>query len=427
MARMPFQDWRWAACAVLAAGLAACGVEKTWQGPPLNLVVVSVAALRPDHLGCYGHARATSPELDRLARHAFVFRQVQTASPWSAPALVALMTALHPDVHGVRGFPEPGRLGASFPTLAELLQQRGYATAAFTEGGYAVGDFGLDRGFERFESGTGDAQPLGGGRLAPNLDRALAWLGERGREPFFLFLHTYELLPPYPEAPALAERYDADLAGVDRELGRLWRALEQPELARRTVLVVVGDEGDTLSAAARGTELTEAALRVPLVLRLPRGWLRPRLMRDPVCTIDVLPTVLELLAARPDDLEVQGRSLVPLLLGDHHEVPAFSHALALAPDDDHCFSIRFEHWRLVYDALNGTSRLFDLFEDPSESRDVAQANPEVTRRLERWLQRQRVDDTELARAPGAAPLQVELDARIRAELRGLPYAGVSPR
>ena len=221
---------RHALLAALALALAQCGEP---QRPP-NVVVIALDTLRPDHLGCYGHARGTSPNLDRWATQSVVFDNAQSAAPWTAPSLVSVMTSLYPSVHGVSTFPDPGAMSERVTTLAEVLKSRGYATAAFTDGGYAKKQFGLGQGFDVYPLNEGDtpdehasnvAHPS---RLAPNLERTLRWIEEFKDEPFFLFFHTYEVHGPYrpPEADLQAyrpeyreqEEHDRLVAVIDRWL-----------------------------------------------------------------------------------------------------------------------------------------------------------------------------------------------------------------
>jgi len=253
-----------ARAAALLAGLLLGGCSSEADSPPqappdperpLDLVVVTLDTLRADRLGCYGYERPTSPNLDRFARDCFVFENAQSAAPWTAPSLVSLMTALYPDVHGVLGSPNPGRLDDDVATLAEVLREAGYRTAAFTEGGYARGDFGLEQGFELYPpllAGVGEEDLEAGspGLLRANLERTLAWLRDlEDDDPAFLFFHTYKIHRPYvvPEeyvrlmrpdydeeraherAQAAIERWNAD-GGIDED--GAW-ALIQHDYCRR--------------------------------------------------------------------------------------------------------------------------------------------------------------------------------------------------
>ncbi len=170
------------------------------KAPP-NVLIVLLDTLRPDHLGCYGSPRPTSPHLDALAQGASVFENAQSAAPLTVASLLTLMSSLYPEVHGVQGALNPGRMSENVTTLAEVLAAHGYATAAFTEGGYANPDFGLGQGFQTFPAHPEDRDPnvsnlLGTSRLADNLERALAWLKTPRQKPFFLFFHTYEVHAP---------------------------------------------------------------------------------------------------------------------------------------------------------------------------------------------------------------------------------------
>ncbi len=190
----------------------ACACSPRAQRPP-NLVIVVLDTLRPDHLGCYGYERDTSPNLDRWAAQSVLFENAQSAAPWTAPSLISLMTSLYPSVHGVASFWEPGQMNERVTTLAEVLSERGYWTAAFTDGGYAKAQFGLGQGFRTYPLNKGDLpgehasnleEPS---RLRPNVERTLRWLDEAQDQPFFLFFHTYEIHGPYQPPAEYVQRF----------------------------------------------------------------------------------------------------------------------------------------------------------------------------------------------------------------------------
>jgi arylsulfatase A-like enzyme len=190
----------WALTAI--ACLAACAEEPSEPGRP-NVLLVVLDTLRPDHLGLHGYGRPTSPHLDAFAQQSIVFDAAQSSAPWTAPSLISLMTSLYPDAHAVTSYPDPGRLSESATTLAEILSAEGYATAAFTEGVYASGVFGLDQGFDVFPPKPEADTP---NLIVPNIDRFLAWLGAHDRQqPFFALFHTYEPHYPYHSPPEFVE------------------------------------------------------------------------------------------------------------------------------------------------------------------------------------------------------------------------------
>lgn len=242
--------WRlvaaFAGAAALVGALACAERERPGSRPddlPPNLLIAVLDTLRADRLGLYGHPRETSPHLDALARRCVVFDAAQSASPWTAPSLLTLMTSLHPDVHEVKDFPVPRRMGERIRTLAEVLKERGYATAAITEGGYARGDYGLDQGFDEFPPEDGGSSQSTG-RLERNVDRALAWMRRSRGRPFFLLLHTYEPHAPYAAPAKYVARFRAQ-AGADPKLDRaaVERTIERWNRERR---VEAGDFEQTL-------------------------------------------------------------------------------------------------------------------------------------------------------------------------------------
>jgi arylsulfatase A-like enzyme len=204
------------------------------SGPPANILIFVFDTLRVDRLGCYGGEGGHSPLLDARAEGFFLFEQAQTTSPWTAPALISLVTGLYPGTHGVRSFPTPERLGIGIRTLAERLQAAGYRTGAFTEGGYASPHFGLGRGFQTYPREALDGQleginPLGGSRLPTNIDRALEWLDAGAGQPSLLLLHTYEAHTPYraPESIVRELRPEHDLAAERAALREVITAWNQ--------------------------------------------------------------------------------------------------------------------------------------------------------------------------------------------------------
>ena len=224
------------AVAVAALALALAGTLIQWRPPRPDVVLVVLDTLRPDHLGCYGYERPTSPVLDAFAREAVLFEQAESASPWTAPALISLVTSLYPEVHGVFSFPNPGSMNARATTLAEILQQHGYATGAFTEGGYAKGEFGLGQGFEVFPTNPGDedsnaSNMTHSSRLEENLERALAWLAAERERPRFLLFHTYEVHEPLRAPDEYVRLFRPDWDGAAEE-ARLTAAFERFERER---------------------------------------------------------------------------------------------------------------------------------------------------------------------------------------------------
>jgi arylsulfatase A-like enzyme len=489
--------------------MAGCGGGGGEAKEPLNLLVVVLDTLRPDRLGCYGYERPTSPHLDELARDACVFEDAQSTAPWTAPAMISMVTSLYPGAHGVYGYPNPGRLNENTPTLAGVLSAHGWRTAAITEGGYASGKFGLDLGFQEFRSTKhGKAvRSLGRGILRKNVEQAVAWLELHRDEATFLLLHTYEPHAPYRAPPEYVERvhpdwdgaaehallrqaidtwnekgtlepesmrilarhslaggcigttlprirrahemwerakevgvdrsamssgeeihgwmsdqYDAGIAYADEQLGHLWKALDDLQLRERTIVVVLSDHGESLGEKGmmgHGHSLSEELLRIVLLMRLPGQGRAQRRIPEVVSSVDVMPTLLDLMGVDPRLLPVQGRSLRPLLEGGAWEQPAFSHALNTREDGSRLLAVRVGPWRLVLDDADGSARLYDVHADRRELRDLAAEQPDVVARLGALLEQRAQHDDSLR----AEREQIDLDPDTILELRRLGYLG----
>ena len=497
---------RLAALAPLA--LAACGGAPEPQAPP-NVVILVLDTLRPDHLGTYGYDRPTSPHLDALAEHGVVFTEAQSPAPWTAPTLISMVTGLDPAVHGVTAFPEPLRLADEVPTLAELLRDRGYATAAFTEGGYASGVFGLDQGFDRFEMVEGDyhADGSGPGSLAHRVDGVLDWLDARPDAPFLLFFHTFEPHLPYeieddahlvavqpdydPVAaharldevvarwnadeelgldelrvlarhahhcrlqggteeprdrehllelaadpaslrlpgsdmadPFLVDLYDAEVRYTDAQMQRLLDGLDAHGLTDDTVIAVVSDHGEAFGEngdLGHGRLLHDPVLDVVLLLADGRGRLAPGRVDALVSTLDLTPTLLELVGVDAADLDLQGRSLVPVAAGAPGAGLAFSGTLAVV--DATRDTLRTPRWRYVLDGGATAGRLYDR-DDPTLPRvDVADDHPDVAAALHAKLLERRAEGADLRARLGGTQQAAEVDAALQQALDDLGYTG----
>jgi arylsulfatase A-like enzyme len=377
-----------------------------------NLVLVSLDTLRADRLGSYGYARDTSPKLDAFARDAFVFERAISAGNSTAGAHHALFQS--------RAASQAIR-GAQAPTLAEILRQHGFRTVAFTDGGTMSRALGFARGFEHFDDGNRG--------LAESLPKAAYWLDRlapRG-ERMYLFVHTFDVHLPYDPPPPYDTRffpdyrgnvrgdttlpllrglralsrpggaapdpigdedrrqvqalYDGEILKTDTLLSALLSHLEKAGLEGDTLVVVLSDHGEEFwdhGSVLHSHTLYEELLHVPLVIRVP-GW-RDRARRVPerISTLDVLPTLLELLGV-PAPGSVSGRSLVPLMRGAAlPQEPIVSEGY---PYGRSLQSVSVDGFKLIREPATGESRLYDLAADPREQTDVSQARPEIRDRL----------------------------------------------
>ena len=328
---MPSRRSKYCACALALIVLGSCKRSETGSSGalplrPLNLVVVTIDTLRPDHLHCYGYPQIETPNVDRIAQNGVLFENAVTQTPLTPPSHASMFTGLYPTVHHVRdtgGF----ILQPSSTTLATILQQQGWDTAAFISSAVLKKLFGLNQGFAVYD----DQMPTPGKghefiedaerRAGDTVDRAVRWLDAQSGKPFFLWVHVYDphapYNPPAPFADQYKERlYDGEIAYADHELGRLFEAVRKKSPADRTLIAVLSDHGESLGQHgeySHGVFLYDSTLRIAFLMSgpgIPAG-LR---VKQQARTVDLLPTVLELMGARPP-AAIQGVSLTPYFSG----------------------------------------------------------------------------------------------------------------
>ncbi len=290
-----------------------------------DFILVLIDTLRADRLGCYGWERAHTPHLDRLAERGVRFDQVTSPAPWTLPSLASIFSSLYVSEHGIwinESLPEQA------VTLASVLRDASYLTAAFTEGGYAGTSHGLSAGFGLYQTGPRDVEQT--------FERAREWLASV-RGSYFLVVHTYQphvpykaperwterLVRPYdgplervfkdpdhpwgvrgPDEPIpeddlryIQDHYDAEIAYTDEALGAFLAWLEERGLDRNLVLLVTSDHGEEFGEHGHfghGWSLYEEQLRVPLIVHAPGHFEGGLVARHRVHSLDVAPTFVEL-------------------------------------------------------------------------------------------------------------------------------------
>ena len=420
----------------------------------LNVLLITVDTLRADHLGAYGHGRATSPHIDGLARRGLVFANAETVQSATWPALTSLHTSLYPSTHGVVWNGHRAPTGLS--TLAEVLHARDYSTSAYITNMTRGRHPGFSRLFLSRDGGQAEAD-----RVA--VDQATAQLRLEKDRRFFMWVHLLsphaDYDPPPPHASAFArpsasrvkaeiealarlrrrgltltasdvahvvDLYDGEIAYVDEQVGRLLDALRSLELERNTLVVLTADHGEDLYEHNRhffhSPSIYGSSMRIPLVLALP-GLLPAGQVTDHLASIvDVAPTVLALLGLPPVK-EFAGAAL--LTEGRLPERPARD--LVFGETGGVIHSVRSREWRFVHnpsryqpEAPGGPYpiaevELYDLRADPREARNVAPDRPEIVRALTAELQAFRARHLRTGRPPSeVAPEALE-------ELRALGY------
>jgi arylsulfatase A-like enzyme/Flp pilus assembly protein TadD len=352
-----------------------------------NFVLVTIDTLRADHVGAYGYAAKTTPSLDRIARSGVRFDRAYAPAPITLTSHASMLTGRYPPGHGARD--NGMRVTAGIPTMATVLREQGFQTAAFIAAFPLDRRFGLSPGFDLYS----DRMPRGpGGKLLNErpgrevVDEALAWLERRSpNAPFFVWVHLFEPHAPYGEPANAAgrtaiERYDEEIRTADAQVGRLLDGLGHA--LADTLVVAVGDHGEAFGEHGEITHslfVYDTTLRVPWVMMGPGVAATAAAITDPVCLIDMAPTVLALLGKGKIDSD--GVDLRPLLAGGHLP-PRDLYAESFAPLFDFGWSplrsVRRGQWKAI---AAPRPELYDVDHDAGEAHDVAAEHADVAQRL----------------------------------------------
>lgn len=418
----------WIPALVLLACPIACHSE---VDPPRRVYLVTIDTLRADHLGSYGYPRAISPFLDRLATDGVLFEQTVASSSTTMASHTSLFSSLHPPQHRLLRNGEA--LDESVFTMAQLFQQKGYETAAFTTVGFTRS---LSRGFDTFDSEE---------RYFPAehvLGKASRWIEtRRSAKGLFVWIHLFDVhewyrrehlnqaflgaartrtaIPDRDLVATLRERqgislddfeneqdlfdvigrYDDQIASVDAALGNFYSFLEHRGLDDDALWIVTGDHGEGLGShgyRGHGGRIYNEQVRVPFVMRFPDGRFAGRRIDRLVRHVDLLPTVAEILHAPLDQqvVPVVGKSLLTLIEGGTSpERPRFAFSqrrgadarrLALGWEPGEICSLQTEDHKYILHS-DGVDEFYDLRSDPLELNNLIDEPSETRDRLKERL------------------------------------------
>jgi arylsulfatase A-like enzyme len=407
-----------------------------------DVILVTVDTLRADHLSSYGHARNTSPSIDALAADGILFENAFTTVPRTTPALASLMTGDYPRKHGLMTLLDA--LSSDKRTLAEVLSEQGYATAAFVTPNVHRRS-GLWQGFDVFDDRVDSDDPSA--RAEQMAARALRWLDEQRGGRLFLWLHLWdphfrydapaphdEAFDPQPgkqlslyrridrgelrlgevyfendltteEVARVVARYDGEIRYADGVIGRFLDGLRDLSLYAPALVVFTADHGESLGEHGyyfeHGAYLYDSSLRIPLILKLPLARRAGTRITDPAMIFDVTPTVLSSLSLE-ERLGSPGRDLLSAsgsgeVLGETrfhetgHRFFAQNPRRQLDGPAGHWKSAREGNWKLIRIPTpdGDIHELYDLEEDPGETRNLFREDDPVARdlakKLDAWL------------------------------------------
>lgn len=341
---------------IAAVGVAACAgnAPVVPENAPRRVVLVTLDTQRADFMSAYGHPLETTPFFDSMAREGVLFRRAYSHSATTKPSHSSLFTSLYVMQHGVES--NGLVLDLEFQTMAEMMADAGYRTAAFVSTDAPLGG-NVNQGFEHWDQFTAPDEPGQRSQYRPaeeTVDAALSWLeGFDPEEKLFLWVHVYDphrpMQPPQERREAvqamiagigeevydamLTERgipversrvydevvdYNAEVLYADAQIGRLFQTMDQAGLNRRAMWIITGDHGQGLGAHdwfGHSVQIYNAQLHVPLLFWFSEVR-QPREVTRVVEHVDVLPTLAELTGARVEQvMPIQGRSLIADLEG----------------------------------------------------------------------------------------------------------------
>lgn len=434
--------------------------------PVRNVVVLLIDTLRASKLRAYNpESRVRTPVLDGLVEHGTLFERAHSQENWTKPSVASVLTGLTPSTH--RAITTEARLPQSAELVSETFDAAGFATASFLANGYVSDRFGFDQGWDHYTNMIREGRST---EAADVFREAGDWIEQHRSERFFVYIQTIDPHVPYDPPAEFLQMYDArtDYAGQvrprstgdqleaakrnppgivfdesditrltalhdgeisyhDRELGRFMERLAALGVADDTLLVITSDHGEEFrdhGSWGHGHSVYQELIQVPLVFHRPGVVPEGRRVPQPVSTMNVAQTILDL-AGVPGLRDAEGRSLAPEMRGEIPAQPtvAFSNML----DDRRV--IRSRRWKMILNGIN--AKLFDLQTDPGERNEITDLtrHPIAARYLRmhlgqylgsrdrgHWWQGTQREAQQLQSE------QAVMDDTIRAQLRALGYA-----
>lgn len=404
------------------------------SSPPDAVFLIIVDALRADRLSCYGYASHKTRHIDGLASAGVMFTRAQSAGSWTLPGVGSIMTSCYPTQLGFIERPtEPDKsfkwrerrkqlnyiLPSFKPTIAEILGDAGFYTAAFINQPLFNPKSGFQHGFidyyypvetgiiERFESeSTFHRQKWSSQKDAFFNDRALVqefekWLKRHSKEKLFVWLHLFTPHRPYqplqgfrPEiSPKTSPRerqsalYDGEILMLDKLIGKVLITIKQYVGLKRSLIVFIADHGEEFwehGSYDHGHSLHREVVHVPLIIvspLFPAGSTVNRYVR----TLDILPTILDHTGIQaPGFIKFAGTSLNPVVFKKGGDLPVYSEG-KLYGNTERC--LIEDGYKLIYDEQQEQWSLYDMRTDEGETINLSGKLPKQTEMMRRKIAR----------------------------------------
>lgn len=439
-----------------------------------DIILISIDSLRSDHLGCYGYQKPTSPNIDNLALEGVVCEKGVSTTSWTLPAHAALFTGLYDSAHGLvdNGL----RLGKRHVTLAEVLQEAGYTTAGFFGGPYLHPTFGLDQGFQSYQScmteSLDDEDDIGiriesrkyisvshaditGPRM---LEKFGSWLKTIREEPVFAFLHMWDVHYDYIPDDKYVKIFDPDYTGdidsrnfmpnkainrdmdkrdlehiialydgeirfTDDIIGGILKELDRHGRLDNALVVIVADHGEEFfehGYKGHNRSLFDEVIMVPVIFRWPGHLPAATRVTGQVRMIDIMPTILGLTGIT-SNARMQGEDLSRVLRGE--ETSERTALCELLSGKRQYRMLRTNREKILHDGKTGKWVYYDLLKDPGEQKQLKdKAGPSV-QRYQELIETVHISTALQERIIGDEDQRVKIDDAMKERLRSLGYIG----
>ncbi|MCI0447206.1 sulfatase [bacterium] len=418
------------------------------------MVLIVLDAASAKRFGCYGYPKPTTPNLDNLASHAARFDSAYTQAVYTLASTASLMSGLYPNHHQILN--SRNKLSSEIFTMAEAFHAADYSTGMFVANGNASDTFGMDQGFQsvmnvfRSKDYTGWGQDI--------TDAFAGWLQKQRQRPFFAYLHYREPHGPYnPPEPwvrkftdpsyqgtigksfeariringnaadlspedrrQIQNLYDANLAYADSQVQEVLTNLKELDIYDRTIVIVTSDHGEAFwehNFQGHNTQLYQESVHIPLIMKLAEGSQVSNRISNAVRTIDLYPTLVDLLDLSWKSVRVDGRSFLPYFLGLREDGRKVTSQVV----KERQYAYVVGTYKYILSSGNDYQEIYNLKTDPNELQNLAES--ELLRasyyqiRLSRLLERNQKKDTEQKLE------QATIDEAAQENLRALGYVG----
>ncbi len=398
-----------------------------------HVLLISIDTCRADHFGCYGYSRNTTPHIDTLAAESTLFNHAVSPIPITLPAHCSMLTGTTPLYHNVHSN-ENYKLSASNVTLAEILHDNGFATAAVIGSFVLNKEFGLHQGFALYDDINNNVPEfkINDQRHAGEVsDRAIRWLDDYGNKNFFLFLHYYDPHTPYisheqfkftslPMLTLPKDLYDSEIAYTDYHVGRVLDKLKEMKIYDSTLIILTADHGESLGDHGENSHayfIYHSTLHVPLIIKVP-GQTKSTKVHEPVSLVDILPTVCGFLGFE-SPVNIQGQDLSGLWRnGQQVNRDRYIYAESFTATKYHAAPLQALITRQHKYIHTTRPEVYDLWNDPDESENIIKNEPLRAKKYHDLLM-QIIKKTDRSDSES----KVNLDEQTLQRLESLGYVG----